>query len=77
MIKIFSKVVFLVMGIFHFVFNYILFIWNWIQGNNLWIYNNNSIGEANIEAVMMTILMPFFLYGMILYGRELYEAINS
>ena len=77
MIKILSKVVFLVMGIFHFGFNYILFMWNWIQGNNLWIYNNNSIGEANIEALVMTILMPFFLYGMILYGRELYEESNN
>ena len=77
MIKILSKVVFLVMGIFHFVFNYILFMWNWIQGNNLWVYNNNSIGEANIEAVMMTICMPFFLYGMILCGRELYEESNT
>lgn len=65
------------MGIFHFVFNYLLFMWNYVQGNTRWIYNNNSIGEANIEAVLMTLLMPFFLYGMILYGRELYEAINN
>ena len=65
------------MGIFHFVFNYLLFMWNYIQGNTRWVYNNNSIGEANIEAVLMTLLMPFFLYGMILYGRELYEAINN
>lgn len=77
MIQLLSKLVFLVMGIFHFVFNYILFMWNYLHGNTIWIYNNNSIGEANIEAVVMTICMPFFLYGMILYGRELYEAINS
>lgn len=65
------------MGTFHFGFNYILFMWNWSQKNHRWIYNNNSIGEANIEAVMMTIMIPFFLYGALLYGRELYETINS
>ena len=71
MIKIFSKAIFVIMGSFHFTFNYLIFMWNWIQGKNVWAYNNNSIGEANFEAISMTLLIPFFLYGMYLYVSEL------
>lgn len=71
MLKIFSKSVFVVMGIFHFTFNYLIFMWNWVHGRNMWIYNNNIIGEANIEAISMTLLVPFFTHGMCLYVSEL------
>lgn len=71
LLKIFSKIVFLIMGLFHFSFNYLIFMWNWIQGKNIWMYNNNTIGEANLEAALMTLLMPFFIYGAYLYIKVL------
>lgn len=71
MLKIFSKCVFAIMGVFHFLFNYLVFMWNWIQGKNVWVYNNNTIGEANLEAISMTLLLPFFIYGAYLYTKEL------
>lgn len=71
MLKLFSKAVFLIMGLFHFSFNYFIFMWNWIQGKHIWMYNNNIIGEANFEAISMTFLLPFFIYGAHLYVKEL------
>ena len=76
MIKIFSKLVFIAMGIFHFIFNYIVFMWNWVQGKTMWIYNNNTIGEANFEAISMTLLLPFFVYGAYLYIKEFKKSLT-
>ena len=59
------------MGIFHFLFNYIIFTYNYILGNNKWIMNNNSIGEAQIEIIIMTIMIPFVIYGFILYLKKI------
>ena len=77
MIKIFSKVVFITMGAFHYMFNYALFMWNYMQGQTRWIYNNNSIGEATTEAIVMTLLMPFFVYGAKLIIVEISDKIKS
>lgn len=75
MIKILSKMVFVVMGAFHFLFNYALFMFNYVQGNTRWIYDNNSIGEATLEAMLMTIFIPFFFIGLAIFIRDVIKTI--
>ena len=62
-IKQFSKLCFLVMGAFHFILNYLIFSINYLNNNYIWTYNSNKIGEACIEFWMMTLLLPFIIYG--------------
>ena len=49
---------------FHFAFNYVIFMLNYANGIYVWKVNTNSIGEANFEAAMMTIIIPFLIVGV-------------
>ena len=49
---------------FHFTFNYVIFMLNYMNGVYIWEVNSNGIGEANFEAVMMTLIIPFLIVGV-------------
>ena len=76
-ITLFSKIVFLVTGTFHYGINYFFFMYNYLRGNYIWAVNSNSIGEAPFEAFTMTLLLPFFFYGAYLYSKDLLIHIRA
>lgn len=49
---------------FHFAFNYVIFMLNHVNGVYVWKVNSNIIGEANLEAVIMTLIIPFLIVGV-------------
>jgi len=52
------------MATFHLFLNYLLFMYNYLNDNYVWLVNINAIGEAHIEAITMTAMIPFILYGL-------------
>ena len=59
------------MGTFHFLFNYSVFMINYLNQNYVWSFNCNGIGEAHFEAVFMTVTVPFVMYGLVTAVNDL------
>ena len=70
LIEIISRTSFLVLGTFHFFYNWVIFEINYVNGIYVWKVNINSIGEAQFEAWMMIVLMPFFIAGLFYFIND-------
>lgn len=66
-IELISRITFIVISVFHFIFNLVIFEINYLQGNYRYIYNINAAGEADFEAVMMIVILFPFLIGLMYF----------
>ncbi len=76
-LEIYSRLTFLIIGSFHFSFNWYIFELNYIRGTYRWIMNINAIGEADIEAIIMLILLFPFLLGAWYHIKDFKKIIDE
>lgn len=73
-VEVISRLTFLVVGTFHFLFNWIIFEINYFNGVYVWKMNINSIGEAQVEALILAILIFPFLNGLYYFVKDFYNG---
>ena len=69
-VEIVSRLTFLVVGTFHFLFNWFVFEINYFNGVYIWKMNINSIGEAQVEALILAVLIFPFLNGLFYFIKD-------
>lgn len=69
-VELISRLTFLVVGTFHFLFNWVVFEMNYFNGVYVWKVNINSIGEVHAEAVILAVLIFPFLNGLFYFIRD-------
>ena len=69
-LEVISRITFLVIGTFHFLFNWSIFEINYFRQTYVWKMNINSAGEAHIEAIMMTLLIFPFITGLLYFIND-------
>lgn len=75
-VELVSRITFLVVGTFHFLFNWLIFEINYFNGVYIWKMNINSIGEAQIEAwVLLVLICPFF-NGLFYFVKDFYDGLT-
>ena len=69
-VEIISRLTFLVVGTFHFIFNWLIFEINYFNGVYVWKMNINSVGEAHIEALILAVLIFPFINGLFYFIHD-------
>ena len=75
-VELVSRITFLVVGTFHFLFNWLIFEINYFNGVYIWKININSIGEAQIEALILAVLIFPFLNGLFYFVKDFYNGLT-
>lgn len=75
-VELISRLTFLVVGTFHFLFNWLIFEINYFNGVYIWKMNINSIGEAQVEAFILVVLLFPFLNGLFYFINDLKQKLQ-
>lgn len=75
-VEVISRLTFLVVGTFHFLFNWLIFEINYFNGVYIWKMNINSIGEAQIEALILAVLIFPFLNGLFYFVKDFHNGLT-